>query len=156
MEKAREFQKNIYFCFTDYTKAFDGVGYNNLWKILQVIGVLDHLSCPLRNLYASQEGAVRTGHGTTDRFKIGKEVKQGYWFELYEEGGLCVISSSLGTHVLKPAGFLCPWDFPGKDTWVGCHFLLQEIFPMQRMSLHLPLNSFIYGWILYHWAIWEA
>ena len=78
MEKAREFQKNIYFCFTDYTKAFDGVGYNNLWKILQVIGVPDHLSCPLRNLYASQEGAVRTGHGTTDRFKIGKEVKQGY------------------------------------------------------------------------------
>ena len=78
MEKAREFQKNIYFCFTDYTKAFDGVGYNNLWKILHVIGVPDHLSCPLRNLYAGQEATVRTEHGTTDWFQIGKGVCQGW------------------------------------------------------------------------------
>ena len=66
MEKAREFQKNIYFCFTDYTKAFDCVDHNKLWKILQEMGILDHLICLLRNLYAGQEATVRTGHGTTD------------------------------------------------------------------------------------------
>ena len=77
MEKAREFQKNIYFCFTDYTKTFDCVGHNNLWEILKVMGVPDHLTSPLRNRYVSQEGAVRTGHETIDRFKIGKGVQQG-------------------------------------------------------------------------------
>ena len=66
IEKAREFQKNIYFCFTDYAKAFDCVDYNNLWKILKEIGIPDHLTCLLRNLYAGQEAIVRTGHGTTD------------------------------------------------------------------------------------------
>ena len=67
MEKAREFQKiNIYFCFIDYSKAFDCVDHNNLWKILKEMGILDHLTCLLRNLYARQEATVRTGHGTTD------------------------------------------------------------------------------------------
>ena len=66
IEKAREFQKNIYFCFIDYDKAFDCVYHNNLWKILQDMGIPDHLSCLLRNLYAGQEATVRTGHGTTD------------------------------------------------------------------------------------------
>ena len=66
IEKAREFQKNIYFCFIDYAKAFDCVDHNVLWKILKEIGILDHLTCLLRNLYASQEATVRTGHGTTD------------------------------------------------------------------------------------------
>ena len=65
-KKAREFQKNIYFCFIDYAKAFDSVDHNKLWKILKEMGILDHLTCPLRNLYAGQEAAVRTGHGTTD------------------------------------------------------------------------------------------
>ena len=77
MEKAREFQKNIYFCFIDYTKAFDCVDHNKLWKILQEMGIPDLLTCPLRNLYAVQEAAVRTGHGTTDWFQIRKEVCQG-------------------------------------------------------------------------------
>ena len=66
MEKAREFQKNIYFCFIDYAKAFDSVDHNKLWKILQEMGIPDHLTCLLRNLYAGQEATVRTGHGTTD------------------------------------------------------------------------------------------
>ena len=77
MEKAREFQKNIYFCFIDYAKAFDGVEHNKLWKILKEMGIPDHLTCPLRNLYAGQEATVRTGHGTTDWFQIGKGVRQG-------------------------------------------------------------------------------
>ena len=75
--KAREFQKNIYFCFIDYAKAFDCVDHNKLWKILQEMGIPDHLPCLLRNLYAGQEAAVRTGHGTTDWFLIGKGIRQG-------------------------------------------------------------------------------
>ena len=76
MEKAREFQKNIYFCFIEYAKAFDCVDHNKLWKILKEMGIPDHLTCLLRNLYASQEATVRTGHGTTDWFQIGKGVRQ--------------------------------------------------------------------------------
>ena len=72
IEKAREFQKNIYFCFIDYTKAFDYVDHNKLWKILKETGIPDHLTCLLRNLYAGQEATVRTGHGTTDWFQIGE------------------------------------------------------------------------------------
>ena len=72
IKKAREFQKNIYFCFADYTKAFDCVDHNKLWKILTEMGISDHLTCLLRNMYAGQEAAVRTGHGTTDWFQIGK------------------------------------------------------------------------------------
>ena len=75
MEKAREFQKNIYFYFIDYAKAFDCVDHNKLWKILKEIGIHDHLTFLLRNLYASQEATVRTGHGTTDWFQIGKGVR---------------------------------------------------------------------------------
>ena len=77
MEKARELQKNIYFCFIDYAKAFDCVDHNRLWKILKKMGIPDHLTCLLRNLYAGQEATVRTGHGTTDWFQIGKGVHQG-------------------------------------------------------------------------------
>ena len=76
IKKAREFQKNIYFCFIDYTKAFDCVDHNKLWKILQEMGIPDQLTCHLRNLYAGQEATVRTGHGTTDWFQIGKGVHQ--------------------------------------------------------------------------------
>ena len=74
LEKAREFQKNIYFCFIDYTKAFHCVDHNKLWKILKQMGIPDHLTCLLRNQYAGQEATVRTGHGTTDWFQIGKKV----------------------------------------------------------------------------------
>ena len=90
MEKGREFQKNIYFCFNDYAKAFDCVNHNKLWKILKEIGIPDHLTCLLRNLYAGQEATVRTGHGPTDWFQIGKGVCQGCilspcLFNLYTE-----------------------------------------------------------------------
>ena len=77
IEKAREFQKNIYFCFIDYAKAFDCVNHNKLWKILKEMGIPDHLTCLLRNLYAGQEATVRTERGTTDWFQIGKGVRQG-------------------------------------------------------------------------------
>ena len=90
IEKPRELQKNIYFCFIDYAKAFDCVDHNKLWKILKEIGVPDHLTCLLRNLYAGQEATVRTGHGKTDWFQIGTGVCQGCilspcLFNLYAE-----------------------------------------------------------------------
>ena len=75
---SREFLKNIYFYFIDYAKAFDCVAHNKLWKILKDMGIPDHPTCLLRNLYAGQEATVRTGHGTTDWFQIGKGVHQGY------------------------------------------------------------------------------
>ena len=77
IKKAREFQKNIYFCFIDYAKAFDCVVHNELWKILKEMEIPDHLICLLRNLYAGQEATIRTAHGTTDWFPIGKGVRQG-------------------------------------------------------------------------------
>ena len=90
IKKAGEFQKNIYFCFIDYTKAFNCVDHNKLWKILKEMGIPDHLTSLLRNLYAGQEAAVRTGHGTTDWFQIGKGLCQGCilspcLFNLYAE-----------------------------------------------------------------------
>ena len=89
-KKAREFQKSIYFCFIDYAKAFDCVDDNKLWKILKEMGIPDHLTCILRNLYADQEAIVRTGHGTADWFQTGKAVRQGRilspcLFNLYAE-----------------------------------------------------------------------
>ena len=90
MQKAREFQKNIYFCFIDYAKAFDCVDHNKLWTLLEKMGIPDHLTCLLRDLYAGQEATVSTGHGTTDWFQIGKGVSQGCilspcLFNLYAE-----------------------------------------------------------------------
>ena len=95
--RAREFQKNIYFCFIDYTKAFDCVDHNKLWKILKEMRIPDHLTCVLRNLYAGQEVTVRTGHGTRDWFKIWKGVHQG-----------CVLSTCLfnlyAEYIMRNAG----------------------------------------------------
>ena len=88
IKKAREFQINIYLCFIDYAKAFDYVDHNKQWKILQEMGIPDHLTCFLRNLYAGQEATVRTDHGTTDWFQIGKGVHQG-----------CILSPSLLTYM---------------------------------------------------------
>ena len=90
IEKAKDFQKDIYFSFIDYAKASDFLNHNKLWKILQEMGIPDHLTCLLRNLYAGQEAAVRTRHGTRDWFQIGKGVHQGcilspYLFNLYAE-----------------------------------------------------------------------
>ena len=97
MEKARKFQKNIYFCFTDYAKAFDCVDHNKLWKVLKEMGAPDHLTCLLRNLYAGQEATVRTGHGTTDWFQSGKKVRQG-----------CILSPCLlnlhAEYIMRDAG----------------------------------------------------
>ena len=88
MEKTREFQKNTYLCFIDYAKAFDCVDHNKLWKILKEMGIRDHLTCLLRNLYAGQEATVRSGHETTDWFQIGKGVHQG-----------CILSSAYLTYM---------------------------------------------------------
>ena len=90
IEKAREFQKNIYFCFIDYAKAFAYVDHNKLWKMLKEMEIPDHLTCLLRNLYAGQEATFRTGYGTTDWFQIGKALHQGCilspcLFNLYAE-----------------------------------------------------------------------
>ena len=96
-KNAREFQKNIYFCFIDYVKAFDCVDHNKLWKILKKMGIPDHLTCLLRNLYAGQEAIVTTGHGTTDWFQIGKGVCQG-----------CILSTCLfnlyAEYIMRNAG----------------------------------------------------
>ena len=90
IERAREFQKNIYFCFIDFIKAFDCVDHNKMWKILQEVGIPDHLTCLLRNLYSGQEATARNRHGTTDWFQIGQGVHQGCissscLFNLYAE-----------------------------------------------------------------------
>ena len=116
--KARDFHTNMYFCFIDYTKAFDCVDHNNLWKILQEMGIPDHLTCPLRNLYAGQEAKVRAGHETTDWFQIGKGVHQGCTlspclFKLYAEFSLVqfnllVVSDSSRTHGSQHARPPCP------------------------------------------------
>ena len=93
IEKAREFQKNIYFCFIDYAKAFDCVHHHKQWKILQETGIPDHLTCLLRNLYVGQEATVRTGHGTTDWFEIGKGVYR--WIGVYSMSKIgkgCILS----------------------------------------------------------------
>ena len=97
IEKASKFQKNIYFCFINYAKAFDCVNHNKLWKILKEMGIPDHLTCLLRNLYAGQEATVRTEHETTDWFQIGKGVRQG-----------CILSPCLfnlyAEHILRNVG----------------------------------------------------
>ena len=96
-EKAKEFEKNMYFCFFDYAKAFDCVDHNKLWKILKKMKMPDHLTCLLRNLYAGQEATARTGHGTTDWFQTGKGVYQG-----------CILShclfNSYAEYIMRNAG----------------------------------------------------
>ena len=120
IKKAREFQKIIYFCFIDYAKAFDCVDHNKLWKILEEMGILELLTCLLRNLYAGQEAIVRTGHGTTDWFQIGKGIRQGCilspcLFNLNAESdqiSRSVVSNSLRPHDLQHARPPCPSPTP--------------------------------------------
>ena len=104
IKKARKFQKNIYFCFIDYAKAFDCVDHNKLWKLLKEMGLPDHLTCLLRNLYAGQEATVRTGHGT-DWFQIGKDIYQG-----------CILSPCLfklyAEYLMRNTGLICRWHHP--------------------------------------------
>ena len=83
IEKAREFQKSVYFCFIDYTKVFDHADHSKLWEIIQEMGIRNHLTCLLRNMYAGQEATVRTGHGTTDWFQIRKGAHQGHIVTLF-------------------------------------------------------------------------
>ena len=98
IKKAREFQKNIYFCFIDYAKAFDCVDHNKLWKILQEMGIPDHLTCLLRYLYADQETTVITGHGKTDWFQIGKGVCQ-----------VCILSPAYLTYMQSASCEMLDW-----------------------------------------------
>ena len=116
MEKAREFQKNIYFCFIDYAKTFDSLDHNKLWKILKEMGIPDHLTCLLRNLYAGQEATVRTGRGTTDWFQIEKGVHQGCilssCFSSFQFSR-SVVSDSLRPHESQHARPPCPLPNPG-------------------------------------------
>ena len=121
--KTREFQKNIYFCFNDYAKAFDCVDHNKLWKILREMGIPDHLTCLLRNLYAGQEATVRSGHGTTDWFQTRKGVCRG-----------CILSPCLfnlyAEYIMRNAGL--------EETQVGIR-LLGEISITSNMQMTPPL-----------------
>ena len=121
--KARNFQKNIYFSFIDYAKAFDCVDHNKLWKILQEMGILDHLTCLLRNLYACQEAIVRTGHGTMDWFQIGKGICQVL--------SLCLFNFYQFSSVTQPCPTLWPKDcrMPG--------FPVHQQFP-ELAQTHVP------------------
>ena len=125
IKKARKFQKNIYLCFIDYAKASDCVDHNKLWKILKDMGIPDHLTCLLRNLYAGQEATVRTRHGTTDWFQIGKRVHQGCilspcLFNLYAEyimrnAGLAeeqagIRIARININNLRYADYTTPWQ----------------------------------------------
>ena len=138
MEKAREFQKNIYFCFSDYAKAFDCVDHNILWKILKEIGIPDHLTCLLKNLYAGQEATVRTGHGTTDWFQIGKGVHQGCTlsfclFNLYAE----YIMRNAGLEEAKAGIKIARRNFNNlryADDMCICHNLMAESEEEQKAS----------------------
>ena len=123
IEKPREFQKNIYFCFIDYANAFDCVDHNKLWEILKDTGIPHHLTCLLKNLYAGQEATVRTGHGTTDWFQIGKGVHQG-----------CILSPCLfnfcAEYIMRNAGL--------EEAQAGIR-LLGEISITSDMQMTPPL-----------------
>ena len=111
MEKARELQKNIYFCVIDYAKTFDCVDHNKLWKILKEMGIPDHLTCLLRNVYVSQEATVRTGHRTTDWFQIGKGVHQGCISSpyLHYQNGYNILVTSHVDKDMEPPASLTFW-----------------------------------------------
>ena len=135
IEKAQEFQKNIYFCFIDYAKAFDGVDHNKLWKILKELGIPDHLTCLLRNLYSGQQATVRTGHGTTDWFQIGKGVCQG-----------CILSPCLfnlhAEYILRNSGL---------DEAQLESRLLGEISITSKMQMTPPLWQKVKNWRASRW-----
>ena len=116
-------RKNIYFCFIDYAKAFDCVDHKKLWKILKEIGVTDHLTCLLRNLYAGQEATVRTGHGTTDWFQIGKGLRQG-----------CILSPAYLTSMQSTSGEMSGWMKHKLES-----SLLGEISITSNMQMTPPL-----------------
>ena len=134
--KKREFQKNIYFCFIDYAKAFDYVDHNKLWKILKEMGIPDHLICLLRNLYAGQEATATTGHGTRDWFQIVKGVHQVLspcLFNLYAE--------YIRRRQWQPTPVLLPGKSHGRRSLVGCSLCGLEVSDMtERLHFHFSLS----------------
>ena len=157
MEKVREFQKNIYFCFLDYAKAFDCVDHKKLWKILQEMGISDHMICLMRHLYAGQEATVRTGHGTIDWFQIRKGVHQGHilspcLFNLYAEFSSVQFSRSVISNYLRPHESLhtrspCPLPTPRvhsdscpSSQW--CHAAISSsVVPFSSCPQSLPASE---------------
>ena len=148
IEKAREFQKDIYFCFIDYAKAFDCVNHNKLWKLLQETGIPDHLACLLRNLHAGQEATVRTGHGTTNWFQIRKDVRQVctlspclfnlYVCPLQKKGGSKKYLTSLVAQKVKRLPTM-------QETWVqslGWEDLLEK-----EMAIHSSILAWEIPWM---------
>ena len=135
IKKAEEFQKNIYFCLIDYAKAFDCVDHNKLWKILKEMRIPDHLTCLLRNLYASQEATVRTGRGTTDWFQIGKGVCQG-----------CILSPCLfnlyADYIMRKAGL--------KEAQLRIN-IAREISITSDMQMTPPLWQKVKNWRASYW-----
>ena len=141
MEKAREFQKNSYFWFIDYAKALDYVDHHKLWKFLKEMGIPDHLTCPLRNLYAGQEATVRTGHGTTHWFQIGKGVHQG-----------CILSPCLFNFYAERRSFPL---WPGKSRkWrslVGYSpWGHRESDMTEQLHFHFSLSCYKMDWKRYY------
>ena len=142
IEKARDFQKNIYFCFIDYAKAFDCVDHNKLWEILKEMGIPDHLTFLLRNLYAGQEATVRTGHGTTDWFQIGKGVHQGYILSpfLYKR------NSFLNIHWKD---WCWSWNSNTLTTWCEELTHLKRPWWWERLKVEEGDDRRWYGWMAY-------
>jgi len=134
--KKGEFQKNIYFCFIDYAKAFDYVDHNKLWKILKEMGIPDHLICLLRNLYAGQEATATTGHGTRDWFQIVKGVRQVLspcLFNLYAE--------YIRRRQWQPTPVLLPGKSHGRRSLVGCSLCGRVVSDMtERLHFHFSLS----------------
>ena len=140
IKKAGEFHKYIYFCFIDYAKAFDCVDHNKLWKILKEMGIPDHLTCLWRNLYAGQEATVRTGHGTTDWFQIGKGVRKGCilspcLFNLY--AGYIMRNAGLEE---AQAGIKIAWRIPGMEEPGG---VTQSRTRLKRLSSSICIAEVI-------------
>ena len=124
--KAREFQKKIYFCFIDYAKGFDCVDHNKLWKILKETGIPDHLTCLMRNLYAGQVATVRTGHGTTDLFQIGKGVRQ-----------VCILSPCYLTYMQSTSCKMPGWM---KHKLESRSLAVCSVFPRGVSSYTIPVS----------------
>ena len=155
IKNPREFQKSIYFCFIDYTKAFDYVDKNTLWKILKEIGIPDHLTCLLRNLCAGQEAAVRTGHGPTDWFQIGKWVRQG-----------CILSPCLfnlyAEHIMgnKQGDNIQPWHTPfpiWNQSVVPCPVLTVASWPAYKfLRIQVRWSDSPISWRILHSLLWST
>ena len=150
IEKAREFEKSIYFSFVDYAKAFDCVDHNELWKILQEMGILEYLTFLLRNLFAGQEATIRTRHGTTDWFQVGKGVHPGYilspcLFNLYAEWKVKVKVVQSCLTLCDPMD--CPWNSLGQNTgWVAFPFSRGSSWHRNRTAVSCIARGFFTNW----------